>query len=134
MMKKHSLYFILIAISAILILSCSLSRNNPLDPLGNPDVFAPPVVQIDTLNISPDLIKWYVAMTKEDSLADGYYIYAAFQDNYFGTYDRVGRNISAYDTTFSKDNVSHDYVWFKITSYNIFESDTLEGKFSQITQ
>ena len=133
-MKRHLIYFILLALSATLILSCSLSRNNPLDPIGNPDVFAPPVVQIDTLNTSPDLIKWYVAVTKEDSLADGYYIYAAFQDNYFGTYDRVGKNISAFDTTFSKDIVSHDYVWFKITSYNIFESDTLEGKFSQITQ
>jgi len=133
-MKKHFIYFILLFISAILILSCSLSRNNPLDPLGNPDVFAPPVVQIDTLNTDPDLIKWYVAITKEDSLADGYYIYGAFQDNYFGTYDRVRRNVSAYDTTFSKDYVSHEYVWFKITSYNIFENDTLEGKFSQITQ
>ncbi|MCD6329367.1 MAG: hypothetical protein J7M10_03285 [Candidatus Cloacimonetes bacterium] len=133
-MKKHFIYFILIATSAILILSCSLSRNNPLDPLGNPDVFAPPVVQIDTLNTDPDLIKWYVAITEEDSLADGYYIYGAFQDNYFGTFDKVGKNISAFDTTFSKDNVSHDYVWFKISSYNIFEGDTLEGKFSDITQ
>ena len=133
-MKKHLIYFILLLISAILILSCSLSRNNPLDPIGNPDIFAPPVVQIDTLNVDPDLIKWYVALTKEDSLADGYYIYAAFQDNYFGTYDRIDRNISAYDTTFSKDDVTHEYVWFKITSYNIFDGDTLEGKFSQITQ
>ena len=133
-MKKHLIYFILLLISAILILSCSLSRNNPLDPIGNPDVFAPPVVQIDTLNTDPDLIKWYVAITKEDSLADGYYIYAAFQDNYFGTYDRVDRNISAYDTTFSKNDVSHEYIWFKITSYNIFNGDTLEGKFSQIAQ
>ena len=133
-MKRHFIYFILIATSAILILSCSLSRNNPLDPLGNPDVFAPPVVQIDTLNTDPDLIKWYVAITEEDSLADGYYIYGAFQDNYFGTFDKVGKNISAFDTTFSKDNVSHDYVWFKISSYNIFEGDTLEGKFSDITQ
>ncbi|OPX24179.1 MAG: hypothetical protein B1H05_05505 [Candidatus Cloacimonas sp. 4484_140] len=133
-MKKHLIYFILLLISAILILSCSLSRNNPLDPIGNPDVFAPPVVQIDTLNTDPDLIKWYVAITKEDSLADGYYIYAAFQDNYFGTYDRVDRNISAHDTTFSKNDVSHEYIWFKITSYNIFNGDTLEGKFSQIAQ
>jgi hypothetical protein len=133
-MKKHLIFFILLLLSAILILSCSLSRNNPLDPIGNPDVFAPPVVQIDTLNTNPDLIKWYVAMTKEDSLADGYYIYGAFQQHYFGTYDRVGRNVSAYDTTFSKDDVSHEYIWFKITSYNIFDGDTLEGKFSQITQ
>ncbi|HHI87374.1 MAG TPA: hypothetical protein ENK03_00320 [Candidatus Cloacimonetes bacterium] len=133
-MKKHLIFFILLLLSAILILSCSLSRNNPLDPIGNPDVFAPPVVQIDTLNTDPDLIKWYVAITKEDSLADGYYIYAAFQDNYFGTYDRVDRNISAYDTTFSKNDVSHEYIWFKITSYNIFNGDTLEGKFSQIAQ
>ncbi len=133
-MKKHLIYFILLLISAFLILSCSLSRNNPLDPLGNPDVFAPPVVQIDTLNTDPDLIKWYIAITKEDSLADGYYIYAAFQDNYFGTYDRVEKNVSAYDTTFSKDDVSHEYIWFKITSYNVFDGDTLEGKFSQITQ
>ncbi len=133
-MKKHLIFFILLLISAILILSCSLSRNNPLDPLGNPDVFAPPVVQIDTLNTDPDLIQWYVAITKEDSLADGYYIYAAFQDNYFGTYDRVEKNLSAYDTTFSKGDVSHEYIWFKITSYNIFDGDTLEGKFSQITQ
>lgn len=133
-MKKHLIFFILLLLSAILILSCSLSRNNPLDPLGNPDVFAPPVVQIDTLNTYPDLIKWYVAITKEDSLADGYYIYAAFQDNYFGTYDRVEKNVSAYDTTFSKNDVSHEYIWFKITSYNIFDGDTLEGKFSQITQ
>ena len=133
-MKKHLIFFILLLISAILILSCSLSRNNPLDPLGNPDVFAPPVVQIDTLNTDPDLIQWYVAITKEDSLADGYYIYGAFQDNYFGTYDRVEKNLSAYDTTFSKGDVSHEYIWFKITSYNIFDGDTLEGKFSQITQ
>lgn len=133
-MKKHYIYFFLLLLSAILILSCSLSRNNPLDPIGNPDVFAPPVVQIDTLNTDPNLIKWYVAITKEDSLADGYYIYGAFQDNYFGTYDRVGRGIGPNDTTFLKNNVSHDYVWFKITSYNIFDGGTLEGKFSQITQ
>ena len=133
-MKKHLIYFIFITISAILILSCSLSRNNPLDPLGNPDVFAPPIVQIDTLNTDPDLIKWHVAVTDEGNLADGYYIYGAFQDNYFGTFDRVDRGIQPGDTIFNKKHASFEYIWFKITSYNVFEGDTLEGKFSQITQ
>lgn len=134
MMKRHIFFFVLVTITGILIISCSLSRNNPLDPLGNPDVFAPPIVHIDTLNVNPNLVKWFIARTEEDSLSDGYNIYAAFQENYFGTFDRVGRNISPNDTTFNKNDVSHEYVWFKITSYNVFENDTLEGKFSQITQ
>jgi len=118
----------------VCIISCSLSRNNPLDPLGNPDVFTPPTVQIDTINTNPNIIKWFIGKTKEDSLADGYYIYGAFQQNYFGTFDRIDRNPSPEDTIFYKNEVSTDYVWFKITSYNVFNGDTLEGKFSAITQ
>lgn len=114
------------------IISCSLSRNNPLDPIGNPDVFAPPIVQIDTVNTTSNQITWFVAITEEDSLADGYYIYGAFQNNYFGTYDRVKTRVSPNDTIFDKNEVSEDYVWFKLSSYNVFNGDTLEGKSTQV--
>jgi len=131
-MKKHIIFFILIIFIYLCIISCSLSRNNPLDPIGNPDVFAPPIVQIDTVNTTSNQITWFVAITEEDSLADGYYIYGAFQNNYFGTYDRVKTRVSPNDTIFDKNEVSEDYVWFKLSSYNVFNGDTLEGKSTQV--
>ncbi len=133
-MKKHYFFIVLLAFSVIVIISCSLSRNNPLDPIGNPEVFTPPTVQIDTLNTDPNMVKWFIGITKEDSLADGYFVYGAFQQNYYGTFDRIDRNPSPVDTFFDKSSVSTDYVWFKITSYNVFNGDTLEGRFSAITQ
>jgi|UPI00037E3DCD hypothetical protein len=87
---------------------------------------------IDTLWTVPNTIKWNVAVTDDSVYANGYYIYGAFSDNYYGKYDRIGQNYSKNDTTFSVDNASHEYVWFKVSSYVVVKPDTLEGYFSEI--
>lgn len=137
-MKKYFLIF-LIVISFILI-SCSLDRSNPLDPLGNPDVFIPPDIKfanVDETQHFPDYeLKWFVGKYTNalyDTVkADGYFIYAAM--NYYSNYILVDIKNSFTDTTKNIYELYSDpgYRWFKVSSYIFYPeySDTLEGHYS----
>lgn len=117
--------FLLILAALALLISCSLERS-PLDPVISGKY--PP--DIDSLWTVSNIIKWNVAVTDGSVYADGYYIYGAYSENYYGKYDRVGQNYNKNDTTISVGNVSHEYVWFQVSSY-ILCPDTLEGHRSE---
>ncbi|MCK4360078.1 MAG: hypothetical protein KAW92_15320 [Candidatus Cloacimonetes bacterium] len=125
-MREKLLIFLIIAL--ITLISCSLDRSNPLDPIGNPEIFSPP--SIDSLWIYNWMLTWNVGIEIEnDSIyfADGYYVYGAIE--YYGKYDKLS---TEHDTTYSIEDAWYDlhYRWFKVSSYIVF-SDTLEGHLSK---
>ncbi len=125
-MKEKLLIFLIFIL--LTLISCSLDRSNPLDPVGNPEIICPP--DIDYLWIDNWILTWNVGIAvHNDSIycADGYYIYGAI--GYNGKYDHLS---TEHDTTYSIEDAWYDlhYRWFKVSSYIIF-SDTLEGYLSK---
>ena len=127
-MKEKFLLFLII--SLLTLISCSLDRSNPLDPIGNPEIVNPP--DIDSLWIQGNWLIWHKGVgVTNDSIyyADGYYIYGA--QVYNGKFDRLSIE---QDTTYSIEEAWYDlqYRWFKVSTYIVF-SDTLEGHLSSPT-
>ena len=79
-MKK---YLFFAAAFVIFLFSCSLSRNNPLDPVFS-GIYAPSVVeniQVTRVNATTSTIQWSI---HDDEDVDGYYITRSF--HYHGEY------------------------------------------------
>lgn len=136
---RPALLFILcISLFSLLIISCSLDRDNLLDPAGNPEINYPPTVDsLWVLSSNYDLTWLKPRKVINDSilLADGYYVYGAKEYN--SKFDRLATQTSSNDTIFNVEDL-YDYRWFQVSSYLIYffegEADTLEGYRSVATQ
>lgn len=127
-MKRAILFFLL---TFICIISCSLERTNPLDPIGSSDVYEPPT--IDSIWVTEEQLTWcipqYTTSTNDTIYPDGYYVYAA--KHYDSKYTRIETKLSVMDTTLNITDYWYEdgFRWFKASSYIVY-SDTLEGHLS----
>ena len=120
------------------VFSCSLRRNNPLDPSYS-GIKAPSVVRnihVTRVNSSTSTIEWDM---HDDSEVDGYYISRSF--HYNGDYpNNPPRKImfSRNDTLFIDNTAIYDsehgtWSYYKMSAYKIVtDADTLEGTRSAI--
>lgn len=126
--KLVTFFFILILIVAFI--SCSLDRNNPLDPIDHPGVYSPP--QVDSLWIDVDSLKWIkpvTALSDTTIYADGYFVWGAKQwDTKFDLLE-IKFNADETSSYVNEFHIEEGYLVFKVSSYKIYssEADTLEG-------
>ena len=122
------------------VFSCSLRRNNPLDPT-NSGIKAPTVVQniqVTRVNSFTSAIEWDAHVDEADSIdVDGYYIYRTF--HYNGLFElRTTRSIG--DTMFIDNTADYDsehgiWSYYQMSAFKIIpEADSmkLEGTRSAI--
>jgi hypothetical protein len=125
--------FLLLCIVTVILISCSLDKSNPLDPIDNPDVFYPPEIEFANVNATQHFpgyeLKWYVGKyvtaTYDSIEASGYYLYGAMEYN--SQYNVIAIK-NKRDTTFNVEDLYHvpGFHWFKVSSYIVY-TDTLEG-------
>ncbi len=119
MLKKTYLILFL-----MVLISCSLERSNPLDPMNSGTKAPRKVTGIEVMNIENTsiIINWN---TMGD--IDGFYIY---RSTYFdGKYRRIANNISPSDSLFEDTDVElpENFYWYKMSAYKIVEEKKLEG-------
>ena len=121
--------YIILIILVLLILSCSLKRTNPLDPLVSGTKDPNRVTNIEVITAGNNIINitW-----DEMSNIDGYYIYRSYIHD--GLYDLIKDegNISVSDYI---DNDVEDIsnVWYIMSAYIMVDSERLEGYRSEPT-
>ena len=123
MLKIINILFI-----TLVLFSCSLERNNPLDPV-NSGINEPARVVVHELPLTSYgfvLLEWEL-----QSDAAGYYVYRSM--SYNGYYSRIHESpsdvISSYED-FSDDLVSETWYFYKVSAYNTLG---LEGYSSHYT-
>ncbi|MFO7895927.1 MAG: hypothetical protein R6U84_03240 [Candidatus Cloacimonadales bacterium] len=116
---------IFILILPLILLACSLAKDNPLDP-GSENGVEPPirVSGIDVSKISssgPIRLTWNQSPT-----ADGYYIYRS--QSYYGEYI-LHKTIEAGETTLYDDftYVSGNFYYYIMSAYRLVGDQKLEG-------
>jgi len=129
-------------LAAILILfslfACSLKRNNPLDPNGNPDIIVPGEVSGITANaFGTGSDTRYVRLewvSNNPYNTDGYYIYRSL--GYYSAYAVVdtvmhaaGSPIQSYVHSSASDpSVSPGDYWYRVSAFKSYPAGDLEGR------
>jgi len=122
-------YFVLITL-ILFILSCSLERTNPLDPLVSGEGYPGEVHNIHVaLPVSNSVtITWTPV-----SDADGYYVYRS--QSYDGLYELRGvvddDYVNGYEDSFDFNPQSN--FWYKVSAYIELDEGNLEGYRSEPT-
>jgi len=119
---------IMAALILFLLISCSLSRKNPLDPDSH-NVSAPGKVtgiQVSVTGSNTVYLQWEAL-----SDADGYYIYRS--QSYDGAFPLI-KEVEVSDiTTFEDVNVeiatvgNENFYWYKLSAYLLVDGEKLEG-------
>ncbi len=116
-------YFVLITL-ILFILSCSLERTNPLDPLVSGEGYPGEVHNIHiAIPVSNSVtITWTLV-----SDADGYYVYRS--QSYDGLYKLIGVVDDSYVNGYedSYDFNPQGNFWYKVSAYSIVGGEKLEG-------
>ncbi len=112
-------------ISLLLIISCSLDRNNPLDPFYS-GIQAPGKVTGINISITEEYtieIQWE---PMNPDFIDGYFIYRS--QTYDGLYSIIFEPDEA-DSLYEDVDVviSENFYWYKMSAYKIVEDKKLEG-------
>lgn len=119
-----SLLFIL-----LLLASCSLERNNPLDPLGNPDIEIPNTVTNLVPYPSPAGAPQkyvYLQWIWDPPISDLQYGFKVYRSNaYFSKYEVVGEISTPY---YNHVNVMPGDYWYKVSAFISYEDGDLEGR------
>ena len=108
----------------LILISCSLDRDNPIDPLHS-GIDAPrKVTGIEVINVDNDhlIISWN---TMES--IDGYYIY---RSTYFdGKYGKIVDEISPSDSLFADTDVElpENFYYYKMSAFKEINGEILEG-------
>ncbi len=118
-------YLILILI-IVTVISCSLKKNNPVDPDLTGIETPSRIYNIDITKIGDSYVK-----IEWDTLSyqnGGYFIYRS--ENTFGYFLKIGTipsiSINNYDDI--PENLSENRYWYKISAFKIIaDQDTLEG-------
>lgn len=119
--------YIVLLISFLLVLACSLDYDNPLDPKSS-GIEEPPIVR--GLNVvltwqDSVFITWHPV---NNYLIDGYYLYRSLDEN--GYYRRLTEANLAYSDTLYKDaevDIFEKGYWYKISAYVALQDTVLEG-------
>jgi len=116
---------IVLIISVLFILSCSLDRTNPLDPLVSGQSAPNEVtnIQISITENNTIIVTW-----NSVSNVDGFYIYRS--QSYDGLYERIEdlqniNNINVYEDT--DVDIPGNFYWYKMSAYIIVDDEKLEG-------
>ena len=118
----------IVIILSLLLISCSLERNNPLDPLSS-GVQAPNKVTGINISITEEdnvLIQWDAI---NPDYIDGYFIYRS--QAYDGLYSQLeDYHTSPTDSLFEDHdvvNIPENRYYYKMSAYKIVENKKLEG-------
>ena len=132
---------LILSLALLLLAACSLKRNNPLDPIGNPDIIVPDQVSGVQCFASPVgaenkyvEVRW-AANPSENT--DGYYVYRglAFFSEY-AVVDTVATNICNHGSKPWHSVLPGDY-WYKVSAFrDVFDGagnylGKLEGRRSE---
>ncbi|MDD2332244.1 MAG: fibronectin type III domain-containing protein [Candidatus Cloacimonetes bacterium] len=127
-MKK---LLILLGITLLMTLSCSLRRSNPLDPNGDNDITVPLQVTDVTAtaqSVPNSSIRSVVVSWTRNSVdnSDGYYIYRSL--GYYAEFALVGEvgNIGE----FTHLNVLPGQYYYKVSAFKQYSEGRLEGRAS----
>jgi hypothetical protein len=115
----------IVIILLLLIISCSLKRNNPLDPL-NSGVQAPNKVTGINISVTEEdnvVIQWDAM---NSNYIDGYFIYRS--QIYDGLYTIIFEPDEA-DSLFEDIDVfiPENFYWYKMSAYKMVGDKKLEG-------
>ena len=118
---KNVILFILF----LFILSCSLDRTNPLDPLvsGKAAPEEVPNIEVATTENNTIMITW-----NSLSNIDGYYIYRS--QSYDGLYELIIdlENLNDIDEYEYRDvEIPGNFYWYKMSAYILVDGEKLEG-------
>ena len=132
-MKKLALFLLL-----PLLFSCSLKRDNPLDPLGNPDIVIPgDVGGLAATAFGSGTLPRYVYLewkSNNQYNTDGYYVYRSL--GYYNKYAIVDTVLHAtgelrQNYTHSSENdlsVAPGDYWYRVSAFKRYSGGTLEGR------
>ncbi len=115
----------LVTIALLLVISCSLKRNNPLDPLSS-GIQAPNKVTGINISITEENnveIQWDAM---NPNYIDGYFIYRS--QTYDGLYTIIFEPNET-DSLYEDIDViiPPNFYWYKMSAYKIIENKKLEG-------
>lgn len=128
-------YRILILLfSLILLSSCMVKRNNPLDPIGNPDIIVPDQVSgLQCFASGIGATNKYVELRWNANPAlntDGYYVYLGLAYNSeYAVVDTVFTNVSSHGGKPWHNVKAGDY-WYKVSAFrDVYDEDgVVQGK------
>ncbi len=117
--------------------SCELKRTNPLDPLGNNNIYTPPLVTgLTATGSGAGVVNKFVELKWARNVinTDGYYIYRALAyDAAYSRIDEVGNISSTNIMTRIIPIDSPGFYYFKVSAYKNYSDGTLEGSLSDWT-
>jgi len=121
--------YIILIILVLLILSCSLKRTNPLDPLvsGTEDPNRVTNIEVVTAGNNTINITWDTMIN-----IDGYYIYRSYGSNNLYELIKDEGDISVHEY-FDNDVEDISNVWYIMSAYIVVDSEKLEGYRSEPT-
>ncbi|MDP8202181.1 MAG: hypothetical protein P9M11_08575 [Candidatus Tenebribacter burtonii] len=121
--------YIILIILVLLILSCSLKRTNPLDPLvsGTEDPNRVTNIEVVTAGNNTINITWDTMIN-----IDGYYIYRSYGSNNLYELIKDEGDISVHEY-FDNDVEDISNVWYIMSAYIVVDSAKLEGYRSEPT-
>ncbi|MBW6513545.1 MAG: hypothetical protein K0B87_02185 [Candidatus Syntrophosphaera sp.] len=113
-----------------LLVGCGLKRNNPLDPLGNPDIEVPKTVTNLAYNTSPAGAPQkyvYLQWSWDPPISDLPYGFKVYRSNaYFSKYEVVGEVTT---TSFNHvEDVRQGDYWYRVAAYISYADGDLEGR------
>ncbi len=133
--------YLILLLCLILLTSCMVKRNNPLDPIGNPDIIVPDQVSgLQCFASSAGAVNKFVELrwNANPSLnTDGYYIYMSLAYNSeYAVVDTVITNVSSHGGKPWHNVRAGDY-WYKVSAFReVYNEDgvvlgKLEGRRSE---
>lgn len=133
--------FVIILVCLFVVSSCGVKRNNPLDPLGNPDVDAPATVANVTCVSSPSgAVNKYVEVRWDANSplnTDGYYVYRGLAyGSEYSVVDTVAINRCNHGSE-PWQNIFAGIYWYKVSAFKDFYDTQdnyigrLEGRLSE---
>lgn len=136
---KARLLVILAAL--LLVASCSLKHDNPLDPIGNQDIIVPDKVSnVQCFASPPGAAQKFVEVRWSANPAlntDGYFVYRGLAyGSEYAVVDTVATNICNHGSKPWHSVFPGDY-WYKVSAFrNVYDSagnflGKLEGRFSE---
>ena len=116
-------YFVLITL-ILFILSCSLERTNPLDPLVSGEGYPG---EVHNIHVAIPLSNSVTITWTQVTDADGYYVYRS--QSYDGLYELIGvvddNYVNGYEDSF--DFNPQGNFWYKVSAYSLVDGEKLEG-------
>ena len=116
---------IIIILSILLTISCSLDRTNPLDPLVSGESYPEEVPNIEVYVSGNNIEVTWNGMNN----IDGYYIYRS--QGYDGLYeliiDLVDDESEEYYYLDDDVDIPGSFYWYKMSAYILIDGEKLEG-------